>query len=770
MKLEVHLWRFRQLFTVAIIALGMNIAYVPSVMAKLDLEEIIVTAQKRSESLLDVPVAVTAINSKQIEGAGNLIDIQSSENLVPSLQIRRGNGNRESTLIMRGVGTISFSTAAEPSVAAVVDGVVLSRAGQAFNELVEIERLEVLRGPQGTLFGKNASAGVVNVISKGPTEENEAYVDFSWFEDDEFRVRAAVSGPLSDTVRYRLNAFQGTFDGHISNNFDGESTMGYDRAGVRGQLAVDASETLSLRFIADWNTRNDRCCADVLTGGADTPIGVVLEDGTNSENRSINQDHITDDRGDAWSIQMNADWEWNDHVITSITSYRTWEGLSTLDLDFGPNSFERGPIFEHDGGFFEQGIRDNGSIEVEQFSQEIRLASAGGEALDYTIGAYYFTSDVDRVYQRNAAACNDGGDGILDLCGEGDGVITRGFARATFSPVVDNFAVFGQGTYSVTEDLRVIFGARFTMDDLEYDFVRIRETEDGTAGLGDPFEFSDGVDNDDFSIKAGFQYDLSHSAMSYFTYSQGYKGPAYNLFLNFREAVSAPISEETADAFEIGFKSTLFNDSVILSGALYYALYDNFQANNFIIFDGALITNLTNAGKVETQGFELDFIAQPSDALSLSGGLAYTDATIDEFFLIEDNPTPERLATQAANEGTTLAFAPEWAFNLSGDYTFDLDGAFDVIVSAQYNYQTEMFTDIFQQPDSVRRVGSHGILNMGLTLRSQDENYAVTFHVKNLTDKDYVTGVSGGVMDRGVRVQVPRDADRYWGVSVRAGF
>lgn len=746
----------------------------PAAIAQVAIEEITVTAQKRPESLLDVPIAVTTISSQQIENAGNLIDIQSIENLVPSLQIRRGNGNRESTLIMRGLGTISFSSVAEPSVAAVLDGVVFARAGQAFNELVEIERIEVLRGPQGTLFGKNASAGVVNVISKGPTEENEASFDFMYFEDDEFRVRASMAGPLSDTVRYRLNAFQGTFDGHINNVFDGEPTMGYDRAGIRGQLAVDASDDLSLLFIADFNTRNDRCCADVLSGGATTPIGIDLEAGTGDgvESRTINQDHITDDRGDAWGVQMNADLDnfWGDHTFTSITAFRYWEALSTLDLDFGPNSFERGPVYEHTGGFFEQGIRDNGSIEVEQFTQEFRISSPGGEILDYTVGLYYFRSDVLRDYQRNAAACIDGGDGVLDLCGQGDGVITRGFANAVFNPVVDNFALFGQGTYRVADDWRLIFGGRYTSDDIEYDFRRIRETEPGTVGLGAPFVFEGSTDNTDFSIRAGVQWDTTEDLMTYFTYSQGYKGPAFNLFLNFREAVSAPIAEETADAYEIGFKSSLFGGSVILNGAIYHSIYDNFQANNFIIFDGAFITNLTNAGKVKSEGFELDFIAQPTENLSLTGGLAYTDATIDEFFLIEENPTPERLAEKAANEGTRLAFAPEWALNIAGDYFVELSGPFDMVLSAQYNYQSEMFTDIFQQDDSPRQVDSHGILNAAVRLQSGDAKYAVTLHLKNLTDESYVTGVSGSVLDRGDRLQIPRDADRYFGIAVSAQF
>jgi len=762
---------------------GSMFAAVPTASAQIVMEELMVTAQKRTESLLDVPVAVTTVNSSQIESAGNLIDIQSIQNLVPSLQIRRGNGNRESTLIMRGVGTVSFSTAAEPSVAAVLDGVVLSRAGQAFNELVEIDRVEVLRGPQGTLFGKNASAGVVNVISKGPSDENEAGMEFSYFQDDEFRAKAFITGPLSDNVRYRLNAFWGNFDGHIFNVAQNENVMGYDRAGVRGQIEIDASDDLTLRFIADWTTRDDDCCADVIGG----PSGLsaeaqaqadVLLAGTNANGpstRTINQDHVTSESGDTWSIQMNADWTvMGDHSITSITSFRKWESVSTLDLDFSPNSFEGGPVFEHTGGFWEQGIRDNGNTEVKQFSQELRLASPGGEMIDYTVGLYYFYSDLDRTYRRNAASCIDGGDGILDRCGEGDGVITRGFAQSTFSPVVNNLAAFGQATWNATEELRVIAGARVTYDDLEFDFVRIRETEGGNAGLGAPFEFETGTDNTDFSFKAGIQYDLSEEVMGYFTYSQGYKGPAYNLFLNFGLGNATPIDPETADSFEVGFKSSLFDDILILNVAAYYAEYDNFQANNFVPFDGALITTLTNAGVAETKGFEIDFIAQPTENLSLSGGLAYTDATIKEAF-VPAGADAGQLATIAAREGTRLPFAPKWALNISGQYTAELpDTPGRIILGTQYNWQSDSFSNIYQTEGSTGfLIESHGIWNASITYESEDENYAVSLHVKNILDDEYITTVSGsvgGFAALGQRLQIPRDADRYWGFTIRAGF
>ena len=220
------------------------------------LEEIIVTATKREENVQDVPVAVTVLSSATIRNSHS-VGLEGLQALIPSVSFRKGNTTRNSSVIIRGLGTISFSTAAEPSVSTVVDGVVLGRSGQAFGDLYELERLEVLRGPQGTLFGKNASAGVVNITTRRPGNEFEGLVDLSFFQDNETRLKARVSGPLSDNARGSITAFKGDFDGYIRNVYNNETTNGYDRTGVRAMLEYEPTDTISALFIFDM--RNILC-------------------------------------------------------------------------------------------------------------------------------------------------------------------------------------------------------------------------------------------------------------------------------------------------------------------------------------------------------------------------------------------------------------------------------------------------------------------------------------------------------------------------------
>lgn len=201
------------------------------------LEEITVTAQKREENVGDVPVAVSVLGKNQIDSSfsSNLEDLQA---LVPSVSFRTGNTTRNSALTVRGIGTISFSVAAEPSVSTVVDGVVLGRSGQAFGDLYDLERVEVLRGPQGTLFGKNASAGVVNITTQRPGNELEGYLSGTFYQDNEYQLRARVGGPLTDTLRGSVTVLNSEFDGFITNVFNNETVNGYDKEAVDRKSVV----------------------------------------------------------------------------------------------------------------------------------------------------------------------------------------------------------------------------------------------------------------------------------------------------------------------------------------------------------------------------------------------------------------------------------------------------------------------------------------------------------------------------------------------------
>ena len=228
------------------------------------LEEIVVTAQKTTQSLQEVPISVSVLNEEAIDNAFASNNLESLTTLVPSVSFRKGSTNANSAITVRGIGTISFSDAAEPSVATVVDGVVLGRSGQAFGDLYDIERLEVLRGPQGTLFGKNASAGVVNIITKAPnTEEVDGSISVSAFEDSEYQIRGRISGPINDNLAASLTVSKSDFAGFIRNEFNGQDVNGYDRWGARAQFLWQPNDNLNATLTLEHSESDDDCCADV---------------------------------------------------------------------------------------------------------------------------------------------------------------------------------------------------------------------------------------------------------------------------------------------------------------------------------------------------------------------------------------------------------------------------------------------------------------------------------------------------------------------------
>ena len=744
------------------------------------IEEIIVTSQKREQNLQEVPLSVSVLSGAALDDGGNLIDIQSIQAQVPSLTYRRGSGNRESTLIIRGIGTVSFSTAAEPAVATVIDGVVLSRSGQAFNELADIERIEVLKGPQGTLFGKNASGGVVNVVTKGPTESFEATAQASYFERSEVRFKTSLSGPVSDTVGVRLNGFFGTFDGHLDNIFLGERAQGYDRSGLRGIVEWDASDKLTFKFIGDYMRRDDICCADVLSGPPSDALNAILQAGTGQgdETRELNQDQRSINKGDASGLQLNFDYEFdNGLILTSITSARDWEDILRFDLDFGPNSVPSGPLFENSaGGFFgSNGIVDEGITNVDQFTQELRIASPTGDRLEYVAGLYFFTSELERTFTRTVSTCTDSTLPVLPPVGlapctpEFSTIITN-FGTAFIDVEVDNFAVFGNATYRLNDDWSLIFGGRYTQDDLSYSHERITDFDPSGPGVAPAFAKSDSTDDSNFSVRAGVQWGITDDASSYFTYTQGYKGPAFNVFFNMGELNSAPIGAEESDAFELGLKTTLLDGTLVANFAAFFAEYQNFQANSFVNIGGVLTTNLTNAGDVETKGLEADLSWYPIEDLTLTASIAFTDAEVTGVNIPEGLP-PEDVDALLARIGTPLPFSPDVAYNLTAKYWIPLAGSFDLFIDGQYNWQDDVASTVFVQDldNSVFKIDSYGILNLNFGMEADDGSYALILHARNVLDDNYISTVSGG-FDAGARLQIPRDADSYWGLTARFTF
>ena len=742
--------------------------------------DIIVTANRVEQNLQDVPIAVSAVSGDRLVDTGTN-SLENIGDLVPSVTFRKGTTSANSAIVMRGVGTISFSIAAEPSVSTVVDGIVLSRSGQSFIDLVDIDRLEVLRGPQGTLFGKNASAGLVNIISRGGTDEFEFDGNFEYFEGDEFRARASVAGPLGGNFSGRVTAFFGSYDGNITNinpNVADDTVNGYDRKGFRGILDYDSGPT-RLRLIADYFDAEDDCCAEVtgVSRGAalDGLLGIPGGNSNGEDQRIVNHNLITTTRDRQYSFTLSGDFEISDtHTLSFVTGYRNWQNTELREGDFLPLAVV-GTAQLHDEGF----------VETDQYSFEARIASDQTAAFSYQAGAFVWYSHNIQDFTRRNVQCTTstlaplpGGAVPCNTIAPNTTTNATTFPSATSASDVDstNYALFAQGTYRFSDQFSLTAGLRWTKDELSYTHVRapgidlrtgLPATGAGVSGNpagglttanppGNGTNTSTGdSNNSNWSGRVSAQFEPSDDLMLYASYTRGYKGPAFNVFFNHTAPTnSVPIDEETSDSFEIGLRSQ-FADMVTFNATVFQVTYDGFQANNFILLGTppVIVSNLTNAGQVRSTGFEIDTRIEPTDGLSFSASVAYADAKVRRF-----NPNPATNAPSALN-GTRLPLAPEWSWNIGADYETAIGSNLRFYASTIYSYTDDQFSDL----GNAGPIDSYGIWNASIGVSDADDTYRLSLFARNIGDTSYVLLNTSA----GQRLHIPRDADRYFGVGLR---
>jgi iron complex outermembrane recepter protein len=781
--------KFASFTAVSLIALAVSATPVFAQEAEdnADSNEIIVTAQKREENLQEVPLAISVIGADAIANNGG-VSLENAQYLVPSLNFRKSGTTLNQALFLRGVGTINFSIAAEPSVAAVLDGVVLSRAGEGFTDLFDVERIEVLRGPQGTLFGKNASAGVVSIVTKRPTNQFEATVEASYFDKSEYRGRATINLPLGENIRSRFTGFYSDYDGNVSNITTGNTVNGYKHYGVRGVIEADLGEAVQLTFRGDWRKANDDCCAEIIGTTPTNAAALALRNTgiDRDETRIVGQNLETATKEESWGLSLQADVELGNHTLTSITSYRGWDNVEIRDGDWLDRPYV---------GLNQ--LHDDGPQTSKTFTQELRIASPTGQFLEYVLGAYYSKADSDRTFTRNVITCSASTLPAvvpgLTPCSTAAGVstITTPSGTADFGSVFKNFSVFGQATANISDSLRLIGGLRWTQDKLNVDHIR-RTTLAGpgiqpnfdagvynnglvatppatgfVAGPSNGVPFRTGTKSSNLSGKAAVQFDVSDNVMAYASYTRGYKGPAYNIFYNLTTIGTGVIAPETANAFEVGLKNTLLDGDLIVNVAAYSAKYNNYQANSPDVVALVRTTRLTNAGSVSTKGFELDFVARPSNSFSVTGGLAYNKAQVENFRL-----PPGADATQLIAKGTPLANAPEWKMALGAQYDWETGGFANVEMGAQMAMQSDQIYEL--SPSPAVRLGStvdgYFTVDASIALVDPDDVWRLAFQVKNAFDQSFASSIVSGGPGGAFRYIIPREADRYFGVTARFNF
>lgn len=756
------------LLSAVILTLGLQ----PAASLAAQLEEIIVTASKREENLQDVSVAVTAISAEALRQS-KIMQSEDLTALVPSLNLQKGMNPRSSSFNIRGIGTQSFSAAVEPSVSTLLDGVVMGRSGMAFTQLFDINRVEVLRGPQGTLFGKNASGGAIQFITEQPGDSFSAELMTAIVEDDEYRGEAILNIPVSDQFAFRLSGSASHRDGWIENVFDGSYRNESDDWAVRAQLRFDPTDDLSISWGSDLSDKDCECSQNTIRSAeAGTEIlEAIFPVVPGEENTQHNDDGDMSLQVESFGHRLSVDYNIGNFTLSSITAYREWNEVFDEDVDNSPVVPIPGSILFS----FEQ----EGTLDQDQFSQELRLLSPADDFISYVLGLYYFEQTVERGFGRTI------------------GLAPNPNTSYTIDTVeTENFAGFGEATINITEQVRGLFGARYTMDDLSTQGRAASAPESApppsrgeyvTAVLSE-------TDEEDFSIKLGLEWDATEDILTYFTYTQGYKGPAFNAGATNSEPLPA-INPETSDAYELGFKSRLFDGRLTLNIALFRSEFSDFQAEAFVPGDEDDTSDtgeflLSNAGEVTTQGLEIDFNALPTDRLFLFGSLSFIDAEIESFtngpcsfgqqyrgvgFRGQetcDRLGIDRMAGSARLQdlsGGRLPFTPDWKLNLMAAYTLPIESQpFDVVLRASFTAQDDVIYSISQDERTFQ--DGYELVDVEVMLVGEDDRWTLSAYVKNLFDEFYVSGI-GATADvfvpDGYLQQVPKTASRTAGLELR---
>ncbi|WP_455925530.1 TonB-dependent receptor [Pseudomonas putida] len=693
------------------------------------LKPVTVTATRREASLQKVPVAVSVVEGEQLERE-NRTNIASIVQEVPTLNFRPGASAKDSSLFVRGVGTISTSPGVEPSVATVIDGVVYGRPGQSTLDLMDVERIEVLRGPQGTLFGRNASAGVLNVVSRDIPEQTHGYVDYSYLGGNEQRSRFSIGGALTDTLRGSLNTLWGDYAGNVTNDYNGDKVNGYRTQGVRGKLQFTPNDDFKLTLIGDYTQGSNTAPAGVAVSSKTTLFSQNFPGTPSAHNREVDNDLKTNAQDTNKGLSAQIDWRLGNYTLTSITAWRGWDNQMQQDQD----GLATLPV---------TALHDTDRVAYNQYSQELRIASPTDQFLEYVGGVYLFHGKTDEAYTRTLVA---------------NSVVNS--AHANFSATNDSYAVFGESTLHLSDDWRLIAGLRATHDTVEYDHQRVSSSPVTLASMRPSFSASDDTSANGYTGRLGLQHDFNDDVTGYVTYSRGYKGPAYNVYFQMYSADTKVLDPETSNAYEIGLKSTAFNKRLTANVALFRTDYDNYQANFYDLVAGSPVTRLINAGTVRTEGVEMDYAFQATRQLKLSGALAYTHARVIDF------ACPAGAAASCNINGKPLPFAPDWKSYVRADYSIPLDNGLDVELASDFNWQSETQFSLDQNVNT--RQGAYGIWNASVALADYNAGWRVSLLGKNLGDRSYATLLTNG--SNAINRMVPRDDRRYFGIQVRKDF
>jgi iron complex outermembrane receptor protein len=636
--------------------------------------DIIVTATQRAQSLSDVPIAVSAVTAESLQNSG-ATDLRQLNQLSPSLLVSSTSSEAGAAVIrIRGIGTVGDNPGLESSVAVFVDGVYRSRGGTALTEMGAVDRVEVLRGPQGTLFGRNASAGLIHIVTAKPRFETEGTAEVTYGNFDFWRLVGGITGGLvDDKLAYRLDGVYTRRDGFVEDVISGRTVNNRDRYLLRGQLLYTPNDDLEVRLIGDFAKRNEECCAsnylpfrtsfrdaagNVQVTNANPVVNVirglggVITDDTYSRQTSITPGR--DYRSDVtdWGLSGEVNWQLGFANLTSITAWRDWKVSSGQDADF--NNLD---IL----------YRDNQTRRFRTFSQELRLnGTLFDDRLDWLVGGYYAHETLDLFdnlkygadYMRYAnaivrlsAPTFPGYEAIAAAVGRpGDTLNGRGITGDTYRQTSRNFAIFTHNVFDIVEDkLQLTLGGRYTNERKELDVSLNSDNTLCAAIAGSPspqirglaalpcvinpinnFNASDTRNEDEFTGTVVLSWKPIPELLTYASYSVGYKAGGFNLDRSALNAAAPDLAqlqfeEETVDSWELGAKLDL--KGMQINVAAFRAVFDQFQLNTF---NGTnfIVENIQSCSD-DLNGGDRDFAGLPVNGVPLTAAQAAATGRCD---------------------------------------------------------------------------------------------------------------------------------------------
>ncbi|RPE81436.1 TonB-dependent receptor [Vulcaniibacterium tengchongense] len=671
-----------------------------------------VTARKREETLQEVPVAVTAFTPEALDRL-NVEDLSDLDAQVPNLTIYAARGSSSTiTAYIRGIGQSDPLWGVDPGVGIYLDDVYIARPQGALLDVFDVERVEVLRGPQGTLYGKNTIGGAIKYISRGLPNSFDGFASVTVGNYDQLDVKAAVGGPLggSDALRGRLSVASLNRDGFGDNLYSGQDVSDKEILAVRGQLGAYVSDDLDIQFAYDWmddqsGVRGARMLAPNRFAPGFAPLDSRYDIRSGMPN--VND---TEMKGASATVNWVASEDW---AFKYVVAKRESDTETNIDFDTLPNKIADVKAFYRD----------------EQVSHELQANYDGGGRARGVIGVYAFDGEAGGQVLNN----------FFDLS----------FGDTQGTVYTDSVALYGDWTFDLTGRLKLDLGARYT-DEKKRAVVLNRCYTDATfatlaracaANNPTPIaaRFDKRIGFENTSPKVSLDYQITPDIMVYGLASRGFKSGGYNIRAQATAVPRSaePFDDEVVDSYEIGGKMAFLDQTLFLNLAAFHNKYKDIQLSVFTAYDSngdgaddAFFGDFTNAGEGTVDGVEVEYQWMPSRRWLISGNLAWLDAKYDEFMYAGVNIADEQEFTNA----------PDFSGALNVEYRMDLAGGGDLSARVGYSYQSEVVatTEIVRSGAQPITQDGYGLVNAGVTWRSGGP-WSVSLQGTNLADEEYRT-------------------------------